>query len=147
MISHEPIMRALKKRLYENLPEFNTISRRFRTPANVSPPEMPALFIVEPNEQRVRSIEGLPEIAMLEIDLYFYIDAGQDPNDEPISAMNVLLDKIADALKPDYPEPLDQVCTLGGLVQHCWIEGTVEKDPGDLTGKGICRVPIKITVP
>jgi hypothetical protein len=147
MITHEPIMCALKQRLSDNLPEFNTISRRFRLPENVNPGEMPALFIVEPSDTHVQSIEGLPSDVTLDVALYVYTNAGLDPNEEPITVLNVLIDKVAAALTSDAPLPLDQVCTLGGLVQHCWIEGTLAKDPGDLEGIGLARIPLKISVP
>ncbi|WP_428491692.1 hypothetical protein [Rhodopila sp.] len=147
MITREPIMRALKQRLTDNLPEFNTISRRFRLPENVTSPEMPALFIVEPSETHVQSIEGLPDNATIDISLYLYTNAGLDPNEEPITTLNLLIDKVAAALTSDAPPPFDQVCTLGGMVQHCWIEGTLAKDPGDLEGVGLARIPLKIQVP
>jgi hypothetical protein len=145
MISREPIMSALKQRLVENLPGFAIISRRFRMFGNCE--AFPALFIVEPNETEVNSIEGLPAQSTLDVDLYIYLNVGLDPNVEPIVALNGLIDDVSAALSSDLPQPFDQVCTLGGLVKHCWIEGTLEKAPGDLDGQGMARIPLKISVP
>ena len=58
--------------------------------------------------------------------------------------MNNLIDAVEDALDP---APLYQNQTLGGIVSHCWFEGDVMKEPGDLDGDGIAIIPIKILVP
>jgi hypothetical protein len=34
--------------------------------------------------------------------------------------------------------------TLGGLVSHCWIDGKIMKDSGDIDGDGIAVIPVKI---
>lgn len=42
------------------------------------------------------------------------------------------------------PTSVTRKQTLGGLVPHCWIDGKVMKDPGDLDGDGIAVIPLKI---
>jgi hypothetical protein len=37
--------------------------------------------------------------------------------------------------------------TLGGLVTHCWLEGTTIVDPGIFSNQGKAMVPIHILVP
>ena len=37
--------------------------------------------------------------------------------------------------------------TLGGLVHHCFIDGKVFKDPGDLDGQALIIVPITVLAP
>ena len=88
--------------------------------------------------------ESSPEKTTFNIELWVMINNGQDPNEEPISALNTLLDQIDAALAPD---PYQNTLTLGGLVSHCWIDGTVDKQAGDIGGIGIARIPIKILVP
>ena len=63
--------------------------------------------------------------------------------------LNPLLDQILyTALAPDTAPPDGEpICTLGGLVNRVWIEGTIGRDPGDLTGQVACTVPINILVP
>jgi hypothetical protein len=34
--------------------------------------------------------------------------------------------------------------TLGGLVSHCYIDGKIMKDPGDIDGDGVAVIPVKI---
>lgn len=57
---------------------------------------------------------------------------------------NAILGAIETALAPD---DATGCCTLGGLVQHCWLEGEVFKDPGDLDGQALLIAPIRVLVP
>jgi len=57
---------------------------------------------------------------------------------------NLILDAIEDALRPS---PGHEVQTLGGLVHHCWIEGDIFRDSGDLDGQGVITVPVRVLVP
>lgn len=141
----EPIMRALKDRL--QIPEFNTVTRRVRGTGDFNSSDYPVLMIDELSETCIQGFDSSPEMTTFNIEMWVIINNGQDPNDEPISALNDLLDKIDAALATDLPHPYKQVCTLGGLVQHCWIDGTIDKQAGDINGIGIARIPIKILVP
>jgi len=42
---------------------------------------------------------------------------------------------------------MDGVFSLGGMVDHCWVEGETLKDPGDLDGQGLIIVPLNILLP
>ena len=44
---------------------------------------------------------------------------------------------------PGYPKRL----TLGGLVHHCYIDGSVFKDPGDIDAQAMMVIPILMLVP
>ena len=59
------------------------------------------------------------------------------------TALNGLLDAVEAALNPF---PLEAQ-TLGGLVTHCWIDGSTDYHPGDLDGQAIAVVPVKVLVP
>ncbi|MGE0105285.1 MAG: hypothetical protein AB7U64_23385 [Blastocatellales bacterium] len=141
----EPIMQALKAKL-QTISGFRTVSRRLRMFDEVPAAEMPALFIVEPAETYVQGSEAVPEKTTLDVELWIYICDGKDNHTEPVSVLNGLLDDIDAALRPPGP-PYKPIQNLGGLVSHCWIEGQVEKTPGDIDGIGLARIPLKILVP
>lgn len=62
---------------------------------------------------------------------------------------NLIIDAIEAALAPSTRDEgfLDERNTLTGLVWHCFIDGEIFKDPGDLDGQALITVPIKILVP
>ncbi len=78
----------------------------------------------------------------LQVDLYIYCSNGGNDNLSPGEVLNPLLDAIEVALAPD--NIVTRKCTLGGLVQHCWIEGTVETFEGTLGDREVAIVPIII---
>lgn len=123
---------------------FVTRSRRLRLWSSVPPGDKPALFLSERGEHVAHASEAVPETVTLHAEFYIYTDAAQDQTATPASTLNALLDALDTALRPD---ALTGKQTLGGLVSHCWIEGRILKDPGDLDGSGIAVVPVKILVP
>jgi hypothetical protein len=123
---------------------FSTTSRRLKLWSDVAPTDKPALFLYERGDVYVRASEAVPESVTINVDLYIYIDAGKDQSAVPAATLNNLIDAIDSALVPNY---LTGLQTLGGLVSHCWIDGKVMKDAGDLDGDGVAVIPIKILVP
>jgi hypothetical protein len=123
---------------------FATASRRLQLWSSVPSSEKPALFLAERSDTYARSSEALPEAVTMEVDIYLYTDGGKDQSIVPASILNPLIDAIDTALAPS---PLTGLQTLGGLVSHCWIEGKIMKDPGDLDGDGVAVIPVKILVP
>lgn len=121
---------------------FRTTGRRLRLPPNIGVGDMPAIFQVQTLES-ARSLRNQPTIWTLSVDLIIMQDVS-DPNEVPAAIFNPMLDALQDALAAD---PLSNVQTLGGLVEHCWIEGDVEIFDGSLTNIAICVVPVKILVP
>jgi hypothetical protein len=121
-----------------------TLSRRLKLWSDVASADQPALFVTEHAEATAFASESLPGKTTLNVDLFIYISAGQDPQSIPARDLNVALDALDLALAP--PPGADRQ-TLGGLVYHCRIEGRIVKDPGDLDGQGLALVPIKIFAP
>ena len=119
---------------------FAYISRRVRLAADL--PALPALCQAEHDESFART-PGLDPRRTLGA-AWMIHQATADPDAVPASANNALMDAIEAALAPD---SADGCCTLGGLVQHCWIEGEVFKDPGDLDGQALLIAPIRILIP
>lgn len=120
---------------------FVTTSRRLRSFADTA--EQPAAYLSSGDElfsQRT----GLPYSVTLEAKLVIYHQAGGDEYVTPDEETSMIMDAVQAALAP--PE-VDERQTLGGLVHHCWIDGTVMKDSGDLDGQAVIVVPIKMLVP
>jgi hypothetical protein len=115
-------------------------SRRVRLFCDL--PALPALCQAEHDEVHV-AVAGLPPRRTLGA-AWMIHHATADPDAVPASLNNAILDAVEAALAPD---SADGCCTLGGLVAHCWIEGEVFKDPGDLDGQALLIVPIRMLVP
>lgn len=62
---------------------------------------------------------------------------------------NMMIDALERAVAPtpDDEGYFDERNTLSGLVWHCFIEGEIFKDPGDIDGQAMIVVPIKLLVP
>jgi hypothetical protein len=123
---------------------FASASRRMKLWNGVAAADRPALFINERGDTYARVSEAVPETVTIEADIYIYIDSGHDEDVVPASTLNALIDAVDAALAPNR---LTGAQTLGGLVSHCWIEGKILKDAGDLDGDGIAVIPVKILVP
>ena len=121
-------------------------SRRVRLWAEV--PAQPALCQAEHDETVVQQTR-LPYRRKFTASWLIYHAAGADPAATPASTSNAILDAIEAVFTPVPPDPgwNDSRLTLGGLVHHCWIDGKVFKDPGDLDGQALIIVPISILVP
>jgi hypothetical protein len=104
----------------------------------------PALFLRHIGDRYPERATRLPVKVTLECEAWIYSSTGPNANDVPDVVMNGLLDVVESAL---LPPPGREAQTLGGLVSHAWIEGTVDIHPGDLDGQAIAIIPIKVLVP
>lgn len=139
MQPREAIMQALFA-LVSGSASFVTASRRIRLWGDVASGEKPAIFMYERDDNYTNGKNYLPIVEM-NVDLYIYIDAGKDLSIAPITVLNPLVDAIDAALAPS---KVTGKQTLGGLVSHCYIDGKIMKDPGDLDGDGLALIPVKI---
>lgn len=151
IITREQIMTALFNKLKactwvqgsSTVPIFKTTSRKLKLWGNVPPQQRPALFMAEQEEH---PSHDAPEVPMrkleLDVELFIYIDT---TNITGISVLNNIRDALDVVMQPD--DFISMKLTLGGLVQHCWIDGKVLKDPGDLDNDGLMMINIKILVP
>lgn len=124
------------------------VSRRFVLWNKVDPALRPAAFLVESGERYNPQSETFRR-RELTFKLYIYISA--QPIDDTTSTggmqFNEILDAIDAALAPSGSDRLKGRNTLGNLVSHCFINGQVLLDPGDLDGDGVAVVPISVLVP
>lgn len=128
--------------LLEQVPGVVTRSRRLRHWSDVGPTEQPALFLAQVRESATPGdpARGLPTKWLLHADVYLY--ARTDSRSAPGSQLNPLLDAIEAALAP--ASPMQRTQTLGGLAEHCWIEGDIDTDEGTLGDQAVAIVPIRI---
>ena len=78
-----------------------------------------------------------------------YHSAGKNKKFEPTIVNNLILDALEKAIAPKPVDPgfLDRRNTLSGLVHHCYLDGEVLKDPGDIDDQAMLVIPIRILVP
>ena len=142
MINREPIYAALFAKL-QNLPGIVTASRRLKHYADVPPTQQPAIFMIQRTEA-AEQVKNLPAKWRLHADVIVYVNTGEDPNGVPAQLLNPIIDAIETALDPD---SINGSQTLGGLVSHCWISGSIETAEGVLGPQEIAVIPIEIMLP
>lgn len=126
--------------LLKGVGEFKTTSRRLKHWSDVAPAQQPALFVSQRTEIVTR-IPGLNPVWDLHLDVYIYANTGGDKSLAPSQILNPLIDAIEEALKPN---AIDNKQTLGGLVQHAWIDGAIETDEGVLGDQAVAIIPVVI---
>lgn len=128
-----------------NAPLFKTATRRPTTWESVPPEDQPALLMRQKSELGEHR-KYLPTKWTLHLDLLLYVHtgAGTDHDVIPSQLINPLLDAIEASLVID--DVVNNVCTLGGLVSYCAIEGSVEIFLGNLGDEAVAIVPIKVLV-
>jgi hypothetical protein len=125
---------------------FRMKSRRVRLWGEVARELRPAMFMSCHNEIPGWKSANNPVVLEMDVMVYIYIDSGMpdSSNTVPDMDLSAILDGIDSALAPGVADQGRQ--TLGGLVQHCRVDGSVLRDPGDLDGDGLLMIPIKISV-
>jgi len=127
-------------------PAFKTATRKLKVWEDVPKEDQPALLQLQKTET-VRKQKGLPAKWTFTIDLYLYVntEANNDPSIVPSQLLNPLMDAIEAALAID--DIMNDACTLGGLVSHCYIDGAVNIFEGNLGDQAVCIVPLTVIVP
>lgn len=118
---------------------FLTTGRRIKHWTQVA--AQPALFLRRLGVTHEWS--GHLPIVTLECEAWLYSAAGKDPNAAPDEALGALEQLVLQSFAPDD----DERFTLAGRVYWCRIEGRADYSPGDQGEQGICRLPIRVTLP
>lgn len=142
-MNSEAIYQALFNRL-SGIDGFVTTSRRLKHFNHVPTENRPALFVTQGNQTEA-PIKGLDAKVELEAEVYIYIHEA-DTAIPPSVQLNQMIDKVRQSIAPDHPE-ICEYQTLGGLVEHCWIEGTIEvfeAVENMLDDQGIAIIPIRM---
>lgn len=144
--SREAIMTALLVLLAPpGQSTFRTVGRRLDNPENIAADLKPALILVEHEDEFVKDQPGYPLVQVMTVAAFLYTDVGTDQNRVPQQPLNDLIDALIAALKPDHGGTIRQ--TLGGLVHDVWLHGVAPRASGDITGKAMSVLPIKILLP
>jgi hypothetical protein len=119
------------------------VSRRFVLWDQLSPEQFPALILWEPGETISWPGEPLQK-GVLRGEAIIYVQGSPDLTVNNVTALDNLLDAIDAVLKPAGADAQKGRQTLGGLVQHCRIEGEIVKASGDTDNISLLIVPIRI---
>lgn len=126
---------------------FVTMSRRVKLFADVPAGQQPACYQAE-HEEISAQTSNLPYKRKFMVKWIVYQRTGSNKSIAGAIENNKILDAVQDALTPkpgDDGYPNRQ--TLGGLVYHCFVDGSIFKDPGDLDDQGMMVIPITMLVP
>lgn len=126
--------------------EFQVKSRRVKMFSDAA--VQPACYQAEPADTE-NQITGMPYKTVLEAFWIIYHDVSRDMNAIGTTENNLIIQACRVALAP-LPADVgfqDKRNTLGSLVHHCFIQGRIFKEPGDLDGQAMLTVPIKLLVP
>lgn len=120
-------------------------SRKYISTADLGSARMPAVCMIVQNEHaEMMNVRGIPVKWKLEVLVFIFVSTSS-PGAEPETVLNNILDSIDKALAaPLGSGPLNNRQTLGGLVHDCRINGTIERDPGFISGIGAAAIPIEI---
>jgi len=112
----------------------------------------PAIFVRKLGEHHQRKQDYRLRQVTLEFELWIYVNSqGLDPDQAGSDALDLIMGTPASPgletvfMTPD--DPQRGTLTLGGLVQHCWIEGTVHYDNGDIDNQAKMTVPVLVLCP
>lgn len=140
--SRETIWAAVYALFQANLPApigpFITVSRRLAHWADVDKMAQPYFCMAQGRDEYVTET-GQPTRYRMTCDLYVYCRTDGDPDPGPI--LNPLIDAVEAAIAPN---PVEGKQTLGGLVEWCRIEGTIETDEGTLGAQSVAIIPLAI---
>lgn len=107
----------------------------------------PALYQAEHDEE-VAQLTNMRYKRVWKASWIIYQQIGKDKNAVPTIENNLILDAIEAAFVPPATDPgFPQRLTLGNLVNHCYLDGDIFKDPGDIDDQAMMVVPITILVP
>ncbi len=121
---------------------FTTVTRVLKSPTDLNSADYPYLCMKVADQPIAPGPSDLQQRHTLGAHLFVYSE-NPDSNISPDIALNGLLDAIEGAMAPDGTGRL----TLGGLVNHCRIEGAVEVFSGANAQIAVAIVPVKILVP
>lgn len=105
--------------------------------------DTPAFFLRDGDEKwMAREVRDLRPKVILNFEAWIYA-AAPIIGTPPATALNGLVQYVDTAL---IPPPFEGAINLGGLVQHCWIEGELIKDTGEYSGQPTAMLPIRVLV-
>lgn len=154
MMDEELIYAALAARMADvewtrgdaSVHQFKVTSRRVKMFSDAT--VQPACYQAEPASSEGQ-VTGMPYKTILEAFWIIYHNVSKDKNAIGTTENNLIVKGCREALAPRPTDVgfLDKRNTLGQLVHHCFIQGRIFKEPGDLDGQAMLTIPIKLLVP
>lgn len=131
-----------------NILHFKERTRKIVLFSDVPAKEQPWIGQAEHNENSTQ-VTNLPYKRTWAASWMVYHQASAIPKQIGTIWNNQIIDALEAALAPKPTDPgfLENRNTLSGLVHHCFIEGEIFKDPGDIDKQALIVVPIKLLVP
>ena len=128
--------------------EFVTTGRYLIPITDLPTDKLPALFLIEHGEQWVKIGKGIPAKRTLHCSFVMYAHTAGQAQDYPATLINNMMD-VLDTLIETPGNPANTQ-SLGGLVEHVYLEGEVKIIEGQL-GSGeyasVLVAPITILIP
>jgi len=140
-MNREAIYSALFKQL-QKMDGVETFSRILAHWDDVSATMQPALYMTVVS-QLAEQVTGFPTRYQLDAKVWIYTHRDTD-GVVPSVQINQILDELEAALAPPPGPSFKQ--TLGGLVEHCWINGEIQTDEGTLGNQAVAIIPIRMLV-
>ena len=126
-------------------PLFKTATRNLAHWDTVPGEDCPCLLLRQ-GKETARYKQGMPTVWTLSPMLWLYVRTNfqNDPNQIVGSIINPLVDAIEASIKID--DFTNHRCTLGGIVSHCAIQGTLEIIEGTMGDEAVAIIPLEIVV-
>ncbi len=121
---------------------FQLIDRKLQLLEAINSPQMPALFMTV-NKQTVATRPGVPPRRTLRANVFIMVESA-DANIASGIVLNNLIDQVEAALAPTLFQPQQ---TLGGIVAHAWIEGTIDIYEAIKTQRAAALIPVTMLMP
>jgi len=117
-------------------------SQRVRLWDEVDSVNQPALFLMRgPQRAEQKKAYGVTKwLWRAGIIVYYRVDGLKTENTYPDQLSDQFLDNLESVFQTDEGVAL----TIGGLVEHCWIDGECFTEPGLVDGQAIIFVPVSI---
>jgi hypothetical protein len=106
--------------------------------------DQPAVFVVDAEEQFPERSYNMPRADTMAAEIWIYTKGTERADSSRPKALNALLDAVETVLAPS---PITNTQTLGDVVEHCWIEGRLDKAPGHTDGQAVAVIPVIMLVP
>ncbi len=149
-MTREQVASALLAKLQAALgTQVTTIGRKHAMPPDLTPDLQPALFVVGTANGRItRPTTPGKRTMLFHLFLYCHDDSPAEPIGEETDLLETVINNLLDAIDTALaPAEATMKQTLGGLVEHCWIEGDTPIDPGIFGKQGFTIVPVNVLLP
>jgi|SRR5215472_15024088 len=111
--------------------------------SEVTPADQPYMGLIETSITGVQNTALGEEKWRITFAVLIYIRADADPATIPVTNVNAAIKAIAEVINN---VPLGEKQTLGGLVNNCWIDGTMRIDTGIIDQQMAVWIPVTCEV-